>query len=292
MSSSRLRELREEDAETVASLFVECFGDARLLDAEEIRSWFRNTEFEPEWLRVLDEEGQVVGYGDIWPQGDELTLDAAAPGRWDVFFDWAEEEAGRRGIPRVRTQVPHGHELTRVVETRGYAPWRHSLTMEIALDIEPARTALPGGLELRVYRDDDRDALIAALNESFADDPFHHDVTPSSYREFFLGARGFDPALFLLAWDGGELAGYALDYLGHGSDAELGWVANLGVRPRWRRRGLGEALLHASFAALYARGLRRVGLGVDAQNATGALRLYERAGMRQVRRSDNWQKHL
>jgi ribosomal protein S18 acetylase RimI-like enzyme len=292
MSSSRLRPLREEDAEAVASLFVECFGDARLVDPDEIRSWVRNAELEPEWLRVLEEDGRVAGYGDIWPQGDELALDAAAPGRWDVFFDWAEEEAGRRHIPRVRMQLPHGHELARVLEARGYRPWRHSLTMEIALDTEPARSGLPDGLELRAYRDDDRDVLIAAVNESFAADPFHHHVTPSSFREFFLGARGFDPALFLLAWDGAELAGYALDYPEQGSDAELGWVANLGVRPRWRRRGLGEALLHASFAELYARGLRRVGLGVDAQNATGALRLYERVGMRQARRSDNWRKHL
>ena len=276
----------------VASLFVECFGGARLLDPDEIRSWLSNAELEPGWLRVLEEEERVVGYGDIWPQGGELTLDVVAPGWWEVFFDWAEEEAGRRWIPCVRTQVPHGHELARVAEARGYVPWRHSLTMEIALHADPARNALPGGIELRAYRDDDCDALIAALNESFAADPFHHDVTPSSFREFFLGARGFDPALFLLAWDGGELAGYALDYPVHGSDAELGWVANLGVRPRWRRRGLGEGLLRESFAKLYAHGLRRVGLGVDAENATGALQLYERVGMHQVRRSDNWQKHL
>jgi hypothetical protein len=99
MSSSALRQLREDDAEAVASLFVECFGDARLVDPEEICSWLRNAELEPDWLRVLDEGGHVAGYGDIWPQGGELTLDAAAPGRWDVFFDWAEEEAGRRCIP-------------------------------------------------------------------------------------------------------------------------------------------------------------------------------------------------
>ena len=68
----------------------------------------------------------------------------------------------------------------------------------------------------------------------------------------------------------------------------LGWVGTLGVRPGWRRRGLGETLLRASFRALHERGLRRVGLGVDTENVTGALRLYERVGMRPVRRYDNW----
>lgn len=287
-----MRELRESDAEDVAALFVACFGDARKLDAEEVRGWIRNTEFESEWLRVLDEDGRVVGYGDIWPQGDELALDVAAPGREDAFFEWAEAEAARRGIATVRTQIPHGHELAGVAEARGYEPWRHSLTMEIALEQEPAAAAFPDGIALRSYRDGDQDAVIAGINEAFAQDPFHHEVTPTGFREFHLRSRGFDPGLFLLAFDGDELAGFALDYPVHGTDAELGWVATLGVRAPWRRRGLGEALLRASFAALYARGLRRVGLGVDAQNVTGALRLYERVGMRQVRRSDNWQKHL
>jgi ribosomal protein S18 acetylase RimI-like enzyme len=48
-------------------------------------------------------------------------------------------------------------------------------------------------------------------------------------------------------------------------------------------------LLRSSFNALYDRGLRRVGLGVDAQNVTGALGVYERAGMHRVRQNDNWE---
>jgi ribosomal protein S18 acetylase RimI-like enzyme len=287
-----MRALRESDAEAVAALFLECYGDARLLDPEEIRSWLGNAEFRPEWLRVLEEGGRVVGYGDIWPQDDELQLDPAAPGRWDVFFEWAESEARARRIPRVRVQVPHGHPLAAVVERRGYAPWRHSLTMEIALEDEPERPPLPSGLALRSYRPDDHDALIAALNEAFAEDPFWHTVRPANFREFYLRARGFDPSLWLLAWDGAELAGLALSYPLRGSDAGLGWVGTLGVRRPWRKRGLGEALLRAAFAELHGRGLRRVGLGVDAQNVTGALRLYERVGMRPVQRSDNWQKDV
>ncbi|HEY6961196.1 MAG TPA: GNAT family N-acetyltransferase [Gaiellaceae bacterium] len=287
-----MRELRASDAERVAALFVDCYGEARPIDAEEIRSWLRNSELEPEWLRVLEEDGRIVGYGDVWPQHEQLWLDVASPSHAATFFEWAELEARAHGSPRVRIQIPHGHALATVAAERGYEPWRHSLTMEIALDAPPHRPPLPQGLELRPYRDEDAEQLREALNEAFADDPFHEDISPSNFREFFLEARAFDPTLWLLAWDAAELAGFNVVYPERGSDATLGWVNTLGVRGPWRRRGLGEALLRIAFADLYARGLRRVGLGVDAANVTGALRLYERVGMHQVLRSDNWQKDV
>jgi ribosomal protein S18 acetylase RimI-like enzyme len=69
-------------------------------------------------------------------------------------------------------------------------------------------------------------------------------------------------------------------------------VAVLGVRPAWRRHGLGEALLRQAFHDLYELGRRRVGLGVDAENTTGATRLYERVGMHVVWREDAYEKVL
>ena len=61
--------------------------------------------------------------------------------------------------------------------------------------------------------------------------------------------------------------------------AGMGWIPTLAVRKPYRRRGLGQALLQHAFRALQARGVQRVGLGVDAKNKTGATRLYERVGM-------------
>jgi len=59
----------------------------------------------------------------------------------------------------------------------------------------------------------------------------------------------------------------------------MGWIASVGVRKPWRRRGLGLALIHHAFSEFWRRGERKVGLGVDAENQTGATRLYERPGM-------------
>jgi ribosomal protein S18 acetylase RimI-like enzyme len=72
----------------------------------------------------------------------------------------------------------------------------------------------------------------------------------------------------------------------------VGWVRSLGVRRPWRRRGLGLALLLASFGAFWERGTRTIGLGVDGENTTGAVRLYEKAGMRVELRIDRFERVL
>ena len=288
-SAGILRLLRESDADEVVALYRVAFGDARPIDAPEIVSWFRNPEVEPECLRVLEVDGRVVGYGDIAIDNDEVALEVAAAGYWHRFLEWAEESARTAGVSRTRVQTYSVRELSDVVEARGYRLWRSACTMQIDLGKAPPEAhRLPPGIELGGYRLDDADLLRTALNEAFAKDPFFHDATPSHFREFYLHARGFDPALWLLAWDGAELAGFVLAFPEHLGDPALGWIESLGVRPGWRGCGLGAALLHEAFRHLHARGLRVVGLGVDASNETGALRLYERVGMHAVRRGDNW----
>src|SRR5256885_496074 len=92
MSSSLLRAATEADAEAVAALFTEAFGDWRPTDAEEIRGWLANEEVLAENMRVLEADGRVVGYGDVRIDED-VELDMAAPGHWDVFLDWAHGRA-------------------------------------------------------------------------------------------------------------------------------------------------------------------------------------------------------
>jgi ribosomal protein S18 acetylase RimI-like enzyme len=284
-----LRELREGDADDVVALFRAVFGDERSIDAQQVVSWVRSAAFKPEWLQVLELRGRVVGYGDVVIDDKEVALDAAAAGHWETFFEWAEEQARASGVPRVRTLLPAGHETEALVQLRGYRLWRSNYTMHIDLDERaPEAPGLREGIELRSYVPRDEDVLRSTINEVFADDPHFHEATPESFREFSLGARGFDQSLWLLAWDGTELAGCVLAFPERAGETGLGWIESLAVRRAWRRRGLGEALLRAAFSALHAQGLRCVGLGVDTANETGALRLYERVGMRAVRQGNNW----
>ena len=162
--------------------------------------------------------------------------------------------------------------------------------MEVDLAVKPQPPVWPAGLVVRTFRPgEDDERAYETQEETFAD---QFDATPLSYGEWRLWSfrEPFDPALWFLAEDGGELAGICLCRPERGGDETLGWVSVLGVRRPWRRRGLGLSLLLHAFDELRTRGKRRAGLGVDASNPTGAVSLYERAGMVVARRSDHWEK--
>jgi len=101
-----------------------------------------------------------------------------------------------------------------------------------------------------------------------------------------------DPTLLFIAMDGDQVAGINLCRPQSFEDSEMGWVDTLGVPRPWRKRGIGLALLRHSFNEFYRRGKRKVGLGVDAQSLTGALRLYESAGMYVHQTFDQYEKEL
>jgi mycothiol synthase len=98
----------------------------------------------------------------------------------------------------------------------------------------------------------------------------------------------YDPSLVLLAEVDGQAAGVAANWLPGG----LGWVGDLGVRARFRGRGIGAALLRRSFAVLAGRGATQVRLNVDAENESGATRLYASVGMTERRRFHVYEKRV
>jgi len=57
-------------------------------------------------------------------------------------------------------------------------------------------------------------------------------------------------------------------------------IANVGVRPIWRKRGFGKLLLQHAFQKLKEEGRPNVHLNVDSDNPTGAVQLYEGMGMK------------
>jgi len=180
------------------------------------------------------------------------------------------------------------------LQQRGYEHVRDIYGMR--MDLAPGRppASWPAGIEVRPMRPgvDDRDAH-AASEEAFAE---HYLFGPQPFEEWracTLERNECDPSLWLLAWDGGEVAGqvWALAR-DEGGPALVGLVEDLSVCKPWRGRGLGLALLADVFRLLGDRGCASVRLWVDAQNTTGALRVYERAGMRQERHVMDFERPL
>ena len=148
---SELRNLRVEDAEQVAALFVEAFGKARRLDAEEIRTWIDNKELKPEHLRVLEENGVVVGYGDIWIEDDEVALDVAAPGHWETIPRLGRgggSHPGRRRRARTSRPSTSSSRSSRRAATGSCAPrtrWRSTWLKRRSRRCPPASRSAPSG---------------------------------------------------------------------------------------------------------------------------------------------------
>jgi mycothiol synthase len=174
-------------------------------------------------------------------------------------------------------------------KNEGYKPLRYHWRMEINLSAPPALANFPDGIELRSFvKDEHARAVLDAQNESFRD---HWGSHPISFEQWDLrkfGREDFDPTLWMIAWDGEQIAGFSQNRYRMG----IGWIGTLGVRRPWRKRGLGEALLLHSFAEFYRRGTTTIGLGVDAQNPTGATRLYQKVGMRAVSEFLTYEKEL
>jgi mycothiol synthase len=238
------------------------------------------------WLVEVD--GALAGYGTFEDRGAGRLM-----GDGYVHPEFRGRAVGSRLVDlyeRRAAEIPDGSTLEsaalrgdgaadRLFTSRGYEPVRHFYRMVVHHQAEPDPPAWPDGVTVeRLDVERDGQAFYDAIVESFSEE-WGFSIRPwEEFREWRFGAERFDPALCPVAREGGEIAGLCLnDWKTNGA---WGWINFLAVRPGWRRRGLGEALLRESFREFFDRGERTVALGVDSQNPTGATRLYERVGMR------------
>jgi mycothiol synthase len=174
-------------------------------------------------------------------------------------------------------------------ENEGYLPAQYHWRMEINLNDAPPLPNFPAGVELRPFIQGEQDeAILRAHNEAFREHPGHIDWSLEEWRRYRYDDPEYDPTLWMIAWAGDEIAGYSINRYRTG----IGWIRTLGVRPQWRKHGLGEALLYHSFGEFYRRGMKTVGLGVNANNPTGATRLYQKVGMHAASEHVTYEKEL
>lgn len=266
-------------------------------------------------LLLADVGGEIVGYGRTeW-------RDDAEAGRIHQLICFLRPAWRRRGIGRAMLAAledraaavsrelggatPASFEsevqeadagAVALLEETGYAAVRHGYTM-VRPNLDPVPDApMPAGLEIREVRDEHLRAIFDAADEAARDVWGYRAATEADYQLFLTEPLESDRSLWRIAWDGDEVAGQVRGFINHEENERFGekrgWVENILVRRPWRRRGLARALMASTIDALRERGMTEGALGVDAENPSGALRLYERVGFRPESHSITYRKAI
>ncbi len=277
-----VRPFTEDDAPAIAAL----------ISADEERFYGRHGRFtgadilmfmqysKETW--VWEEDGRMVASASFGVRGDSVNVQGVVGSRGRGFgteiVERGEAFARAEGTKKILVgSAEPNAEARALFESRGYREVRRFYEMAIELTEEPPAPVVPERLVVDEVRNDEYEAFYNALNEAFAE---HWEWHPDPYDEWLERRKGQDrddhgPIWFVVR-DGDELAAVVRN------DADVaggGYIGAIGVRPAWRGKGLGKALLQRTFAEFWRRGTPRVTLDVDSQNATGAVALYERVGM-------------
>jgi mycothiol synthase len=182
-----------------------------------------------------------------------------------------------------------------LLESAGYAAVRYFFDMLRPTLDEIPDLPLPPGLEIRPVRPDQHRQIWEADTEAFRDHWGGMDTSEKSFTRHFSGPN-FRPELWRVAWEGDEVAGVVMNQIltayNRESGNRRGLIAGVSVRRPWRGRGLARALVADSLRALREAGMTSAVLGVDAENPTGALGVYEATGFHVDKRGRTFRKPL
>ncbi len=270
---------------------------------EQLTAWYGHAtpHFDPARdIIVAEVQGAIVGYArHQWVDtSDEkrehraiVFVDPRQREIVDVLLDAGEaraaeaaREQGPVDRPRVLTGWADDRQTWRLdaYARRGYEPIRWGFEMVRPTLDDIAVLPLPDGIEIRPIAG--RAALRRLWDadvEAFRDHWGGFDGSDEAFEEW-LAEPDHDPSLFVVAFDGDEIAGGVLNEVNASENqllaVERGWLDSVFTRRPWRRRGLAAGLVARSLVALRDRGLTSAILGVDADNPNGALGVYERAG--------------
>lgn len=218
------------------------------------------------------------------------------------ILDWGagrmREFAKERGVGTIAILCPvHEDNSDRVnlLENSGFQIDRYFLAMERSLSEPIPEAQLPEGFRLRSPGgEEDAETWVETFNETFVEHWNHWDITV----EAFLHKQGdpsyrSDLSLVAIAPDGTMAALCDCSILENdGPSSKQGWITVLGTRAAFRKQGLGRGILQAALGNFKAEGLDSVILYVDAENLSGATRLYESVGFRRINTQIAYMKAL
>ena len=274
-----------DDNYDVEDLRIE-FSDPRLDPAQDLRLW-------------QDEDGQLIGFGQIWidREGDKVDgylyfkvlPSARNNGVEDDIMVWGTErmqsvatECGKPAILSSSTREEDTERRT-LLERHGLVANRFFFRMQRLLDQPIPEPLLPTGVTLtHTAGMADAERWVAAYNQSFIDHWNFHMATVERHQHWLTDPKYRTDLDLVAVTEDNTIAAFCFCFVDPDDNARNnrseGWINLLGTRRGFRQMGLGRAMLLAGMRALKQAGMAVAKLGVDAENPTGALRLYQSVG--------------
>lgn len=269
-------------------------------DESDVRDDWSRERFDMDrdtWLAYAP-DGTLHGFGQTWDKSPHTLVvgDAFAHPDGPDLYPWLVHRIVTRAAEHaaatdagttvhVYNSEPNARRAA-ALRAAGFDVCRVFRRMVVDFD-GPLPEPAPGpGVTIRRATEADHRVVWELLTQSFAEH-FDHVAEPyDAWHARMVGSDSYRPDCWWLADVDGVPAGVLV---GQRHD-ENGWVKSLGTLPAARGRGVGTALLLTAFRAWQEQGVPRVGLGVDSDNSTGAMGLYERIGMRAEQRYDCYER--
>ncbi|MCA2229058.1 GNAT family N-acetyltransferase [Nonomuraea aurantiaca] len=230
--------------------------------------------------QVRDGLHAMVLHGGVHP-------DFRGRGHGGRVLDWAIGTAPKlheRAYPgkglELQTGIPQADTAAAaLLEGKGFAAVRRFCQMRRDLSGELPQVRVPEGVDFVTYTPEFEEAARRVRNESFRDHWGSASHTAESWRHSITGRRGFRPESSFVARAGGEAVCVVLTRHVEGATAvRTAWIDIIGTLREWRGKGVAGNLIAHALAAFKEQGYARAGLSVDADNPTGAVGVYTRAG--------------
>lgn len=232
----------------------------------------------------VETDGKVIYYpfGNLLPEFWGLGIAA-------LMLQYAEEKCSEiatekhTGLDR-RFRIgtkKNAIATVKFLSGKGYSIERYFFAMNRPINAALADHPLPAGLEIRPVEPAHYKAIWDADFENFKDHWGSSDPTPEMY-EAWLNDRWFKPHLWKIAWEGDQVVGIIQNMLDEEENEtynrKRGYTENISVARKWRGKGVASALIAESIRMFRDLGMDHTHLGVDSENLTSALRLYEGLG--------------
>lgn len=246
-------------------------------------------------LSEAEREYRIFLWGEVHPQH-------RGKGLGSFLMDWGEKRTREifselpDNLPKViRIGVLDTLKDRRALyEKHGMKPVRYFYRMRRELSLAIPEAKLPEGIQLVRWTPELDEMTLNVFNESFLDHWGFEPLPLEIWKKWFSSHTEFLKDCTFLAMDGDTAVSICVCKVRLAENEKTGkkeaWIQDVGTLRPYRGKGIASALMCAAMHCFREKGYETAVLGVDVENPTGALRIYERLGFQGAYKSIAYEK--